>query len=73
MGQLIYQKSNSFNEFADNSIPVKEMLTPTTATLTLNSSAQMTPFSLTDSMVMFANGLFSRDFVAPTVAKYVPI
>jgi hypothetical protein len=48
------------------------MLTPTTATLTLNISSGAVPYGLTDSMVTFANGVFSNNFVAPTIAKYYP-
>jgi len=48
---------------------VKTMLTPTTAMLTLNMSSGAVPFGLTDSMVAFANGVFSNNFVAPTTAN----
>ena len=39
-------------------------MTPTTATLNLNMSAKNTAYSMTDSLVLFANGLFSPSFIA---------
>ena len=48
---------------ANISVSAKKLLTPTTATLNLNVSGIPTPYSMTDSMVMFVNGLFSPEFV----------
>lgn len=50
-------------KFTNSSISEKELVTPTTATLNLNMSGTPTPFSMSDSMVMFVNGLFSPEFV----------
>jgi hypothetical protein len=40
------------------------LLTPTAATISLNMSGVFTPYSMTSSMIMFANGLFSASFNA---------
>jgi hypothetical protein len=46
-----------------HAISAQKLLTPTTATLNLNVSGTPTPFSMSDSMVMFVDGLFSPEFV----------
>lgn len=55
------------------SVTAEQLLTPTTAILNLNMSSGITPFSLTSSMVMFVNGLFSPEFTTPqTNSTYLP-
>jgi hypothetical protein len=55
----------------DFSISAEKLLTPTTATLNLNVSGTLTPFSMSDSMVMFVNGLFSPEYVQSNTT-YIP-
>jgi hypothetical protein len=51
----------------NSSLTPQQLLTPTTVTLNLNISSSITPFSMTSSLVMFVNGVFSPQFVsAPT-------
>lgn len=65
----MYPKRNVVN----GSLPEKQLLTPTTATLNLNMSSQNTAYSMTDSMVLFVNGLFSPNFIpADTSTPYIP-
>lgn len=55
------------------SISSKELVTPTAATLTLNVSNVLTPYSMTNSMIMFVNGVFSPQFnmaQSPTTNTY---
>lgn len=68
----ITQKYHPFWNVVNGSIAAKQLLTPTTATLTLNMSSSPTPYSMTDSMILFVNGLFSPSFVASQAAAYIP-
>ena len=54
-------------------LSAQDILTPTTATLNLNISGTLTPYSMSDSMVTFVNGLFSPNYSGPqaTAGPYV--
>lgn len=67
----ITQKYHLSRNDVNGSIAAKQLLTPTTATLTLNMSSSPTPYSMTDSMILFVNGLFSPSFVASQAAAYI--
>lgn len=76
MVQLISLKKGSLQngERINDSMSVQTLLTPTTATLTLNVSGTPTPYGMTDSMIMFVNGLFSPQFHATASnTTYLPL